>query len=404
MTSRPIQIGDIAQVVIENQSYNIPIDLIDSQGIHASSHTIVPQDNTWQVQDYLLPHSVAFFPFINTATTTPTFVPQESPIFAVYSRTGPRKILMLLKPRANEVTYTPSGIQLLKLDTNKLPPYALITNSLARNEQQFVLLPYVKGRSEQEIEQLIAENPPQTEYQINDIIAEQIYKGEYGLLPRVSQNLRSVIPCQKDQSILLQQALRGSPFYQGYIEDPKTFHDLFKLGEIMLGKNNDYIITSDLGFESILKDIRNCGRVYYLVGVTKDLIMASEFEDMAHAMAIVIDPQTKTLEVFDPNGFTPDTRHVYFWATQLINYLREHGIEVERRITADEPFCPQSVSAFASEFRGEEQCLVWSFWYIWLRVNNPTVPAEAIRRYMARMTPQKVFDRIRRIATIAFDS
>ena len=168
---------------------------------------------------------------------------------------------------------------------------------------------------------------------------------------------------------------------------------------MMFGKNNDSIISSSLTFKEILNDIRKCGRVYYLIGVTKDFNRKT-----THAMAIVIDPYTKILELFDPNGISPDTQHVYFWSTQLINFLQQNNINVNRKITADEPFCPQGTSTFASNYQNEKQCTIWVYWYLWLRVNNPVVPAEVIRRYMSRLNPQEAFDRIRQIASIVYSS
>lgn len=48
MESRTVQVGDN----IQGQNYNFPITLIDSQGIHASTYIIIPQDNKWPVQSY----------------------------------------------------------------------------------------------------------------------------------------------------------------------------------------------------------------------------------------------------------------------------------------------------------------------------------------------------------------
>jgi hypothetical protein len=402
MESRTVQIGDIVQITVQGQNYNIPITLIDAQGIHTSDYVIVSHNNTWQVENYPLPHTVAFFP---VTIPSPSFVPtnsEEPPVYAVYSRTGPRKIFMLLKPRTREVIYTPLGITFLNLNQNKLPSYELATNFIAR-DQQFVLLSYIKGRAEQEIEQLISLQQPPQEYDIKDLIPGEIYSGQYGYTEPVERNLRSLIPYQNYHSKYITQVPKDMELYNTIIKEEKTFY-MFS-GMVMFRKDRNYIIVSDANFTEILNDIKKCGKVYYLISskkVTSKDVNISSMNPDSHAMAIVIDPQINLLEVFDPNGITPDTRHVYFWVTQLISYLKENGIEVYRKITADEPFCPQGVSAFASEFRGEQQCLVWSYWYIWLRINNPTVPAEAIRRYMVRMTPEEAFDRVRRIATIAF--
>ena len=279
-------------------------------------------------------------------------VTTEPPIHAIYARTGPRKILMLLKPRSREVVYAPYGIDYLRLDRQRLPPYELATNIVARGGAQLVSLPYLKGRPEEEIERMILAQQPQPEYQITDILPGNIYTGEYGKLEPVGQALRTVTPCQRTQYLSLAQSPRGSPFYDRMIVVARSF-DALGPGSILLGKNGDYIVSSTLGFKYIIEDIRKCGRVYYLIGVSRHKTgQTIAAEETAHAMAIVVDPQLNLLEVFDPNGINPDTRHVYFWSTQLVEYLKQNGIQVQRRITADEPFCPQGVSAFAPEFRG----------------------------------------------------
>lgn len=263
----------------------------------------------------------------------------------------------------------------------------------------YVALPYLKDRSEAEVEQLITRQPVSPEYQIKDIVPGPIYRGAYGKIEPVGQTLRGVTPCQEHQYFRLSQAPRGSPWYNSFVHLIDETGDLLD-GQMILGKDRDYIVSSTLGFDDILRDLQNCGRVYYLIGVSKDIVTSSRLasEETAHAMAMVIDHQIGLLELFDPNGINPDTQHVYYWVNRLIDFLRENGIVVQRRITADEPFCPQGVSAFAPEFRGEQQCLVW------LRVNNPGVPGEAIRRYMMRLSPEEAFDRVRRIASIAFGS
>lgn len=62
MEPRSIQVGDIVQITVNDQNYNIPIDRIDNYGIHAQKYTIIPVGNNWQVQNYNIPHSVSFFP------------------------------------------------------------------------------------------------------------------------------------------------------------------------------------------------------------------------------------------------------------------------------------------------------------------------------------------------------
>lgn len=77
MEPRTIQVGDIVQVTVQGQSYNFTIDMIDSQGIHASSYLIISQGNTWQVQNYPFPHTIAFFPGV-VPTPVPSII--EGPL------------------------------------------------------------------------------------------------------------------------------------------------------------------------------------------------------------------------------------------------------------------------------------------------------------------------------------
>jgi hypothetical protein len=76
--------------------------------------------------------------------------------YAVYSIIGPRKILMLEKPFTKEIIYTPYGVEYLKLNKNKLPSYyENIYTKEVLFKNKLVSIPYVKGRSPEEIEELI---------------------------------------------------------------------------------------------------------------------------------------------------------------------------------------------------------------------------------------------------------
>ena len=79
------------------------------------------------------------------------------------------------------------------------------------------MIPYVKGRSEAEIEHLITGRTPEPEYEVRNINLGQIYRGEYGKIVPVSKNLKRVTPCQESQHISLSQSPKGSPFYQHFI-------------------------------------------------------------------------------------------------------------------------------------------------------------------------------------------
>jgi hypothetical protein len=288
----------------------------------------------------------------------------EIPVYAVYSITGLKKILMLLKPRTREVTYTPYGLQILKLNQFKLPSYQNITYLLARSEK-LISIPYVKGRSEADIERLISDEfNKKQKHEIVDINYQEypIYTGEYGRDLPVIESLKPLLSCQKYQHTELTMYPKNTQPYNTqlliYFEDEENDSDI---GKHIFGKNKDYIISSTIGFNDILEDINNCGKVYYMISTQKGKEDFGEFSDTGHAMAIVIEPKLKLLEVYDSNGLSPDSKHVYFWVTKLSEYLIDNGIEVYRKINADEPYCPQGWSALAKEFKGEQQCLVWAY-------------------------------------------
>ena len=62
---------------------------------------------------------------------------------------------MLRKPFTQEVIYTPYGVTYLNLNPNKLPSYYESIHDTIDNDK-FVSIPYIRGRSEEEINDLIA--------------------------------------------------------------------------------------------------------------------------------------------------------------------------------------------------------------------------------------------------------
>ena len=84
---------------------------------------------------------------------------------ALYSLTKPRKIIFLYKVKTGEIIYTPYGVNYLKLNTNKLPTFVEIY-PLISNFKEYVLIDYIKGRSEQEIEEAIEEKINNNKYDL----------------------------------------------------------------------------------------------------------------------------------------------------------------------------------------------------------------------------------------------
>ena len=53
-----------------------------------------------------------------------------------------------------QITYTPYGLTYLNIDRNKLPSYIESAYSVF-DKEEFVQIPYIKGRASEEIEKLI---------------------------------------------------------------------------------------------------------------------------------------------------------------------------------------------------------------------------------------------------------
>jgi hypothetical protein len=412
MSQRTIQPGDYVVVTVDNQQYALAITGVESDNIIAGAYIIRPVSSIWQVHNYSLPHSVTFENGQKYIGSVARILPEgqgtdksEQPIHSVYLRDGPRKIIMLLKPRSAEVVYTPFGITELALNRYKLPSYVVATGIVSRDPGKYILLPYKKGRSESEIEELIIRAGPLVEYNIVDIEGGELYRGQYGHVAPVKKKLRELLSCQSGSHINLTRIPKTFEIYSTFEEAVRT--GVYEEGDagIIMGKKDEYIIVVDVGFNDILRDIRKCGDsrpVNYLVVASTDRLRPGDDEN-SHALAFTIDLSSDILEVFDPNGITPETRHVYYWVNKLLDYLKTKGIVLKRHITADEPFCPQRLSGYAKEFKGEGQCVIWSFWYLWLKIHNPTVPGSAIRSYMMNMTPDDSYDRITRIASLIYN-
>jgi len=118
-------------------------------------------------------------------------------------------------------------------------------------------------------------------------------------------------------------------------------------------------------------------------------------------MVLTIDPLEKTVEIFDSNGTTPNTWFVYAWADKLSQYLSLHYNErfIIKRVH-DELFCPQMLTIIVPDV--QEQCGLWSYWYIWLRIHNPNMNPKDIRKYMSSFPPDKFYDKLQRIATFVY--
>jgi hypothetical protein len=240
---------------------------------------------------------------------------KEPPVHAIYYRDGPHKILMLLKPRSKEVVYTPYGIESLKINPVRLPSYTEATILFHKYGDDLVSIPYKKGRSSDEISELIAKVPLSQSHSIVDLPSGPFYEGRYGKSLPVEKALQSLDTCQSDMSIHLNASYRGGIFYEKMppLVGPTSGVSILSPGMMIMGKNNDYVIDSSYNFDQVMEDISKCGRVHYMITSIYGLLDISDPNArVGHALAMSIDPETHILELIDPNGITPNTRHIYY--------------------------------------------------------------------------------------------
>ncbi|CAK7994908.1 Hypothetical protein POVR1_LOCUS426 [uncultured virus] len=332
------------------------------------------------------------------------------PIYAVYSRNplSANKILALLKPRTSEVTYTPLGQAYFRTAIGKSPPYTYIVHRLASQSNDYLVVPYFKGLKEEEVIKLIAWYPPKSYHRIKDIdLPTESYTGPYG---KITEKLKSSLKmlnqaCQSSNLITIYYTKKGTDAYLLKEILLGVGQSQFPGVHVMWGKDKKGIIESTVGFNEILNDLKKCGKIRYLVVTTAGIVTEKVIEGkiIGHAMGILIEPkdhQSYELEIFDSGGPTPEVNHIYYWSNQLLEYLIREGYNIKRKLTVDEPFCPQSSSVLARDFQGEGQCVIWAYWYLWLRINNPEIPGLTIRNYMQAMNPNDALLKMKRIATL----
>lgn len=180
-------------------------------------------------------------------------------------------------------------------------------------------------------------------------------------------------------------------------------------------KFGDYMIEYELNFEEVGQN----SRIHYFLISLGSLDRA----DSNHATALVLDPVERTIEFFDSNGFTNGLEYIYTWLELLKIHLNERAValKAERYLSQesytngesdddpmdvvdcdiqpyvlvcskDEPVCPQVFS------KNDGDCAVWTFYYLWLRLNNQDVPRQVIYRHLH----QTSFIKIRQINSFIY--
>ena len=116
--------------------------------------------------------------------------------------------------------------------------------------------------------------------------------------------------------------------------------------------------------------------------------------DNGHAMAILIDLQDQTLELFDPRGvrYTPQQ---YSWLREFVDYLNNQGYHFKYY---DNTGCPVQIQDITKD---KVFCVYWCLLWIQLRLLNPDggrVSRMDIHNYLTSLSPEELNDKIRRFA------
>jgi hypothetical protein len=246
---------------------------------------------------------------------------------AVYPRDNATKPYMLFDPKSRKVTYTPLDVERLQLNLISLPTYFQAIHLLANNTE-LVTVPFVKGRSQEDINSLISSVPTPIGSQYIediDIVNIPVYTGVYGNPAKVQALEKLVghlVPCeQKNTKIYVNSIPEGSEDYEREVK----YYELIELavkynliGYEKVGKSVPYgnsFIISTSSFDDIINDINNCGRVYYLAttGTFEETGLRIK-NNTTHALVLIVDSYNHIVELFDPNGYTTDyTDIVYQW-------------------------------------------------------------------------------------------
>lgn len=272
------------------------------------------------------------------------------------------------------------------------------------SRDEYVPIPYQKGRTESEIRSAItARDTPSSQLDIIDAPVHHIplYNGPYGPLDLFTGSLNKLLPYQLDPIITLSLCPRGSYAYLRFIDQvPDIALYPGRLMKYTPSGDTEALIVSNTEFATLTEDLKKSKTVHYIAGVNhRDLDPRGDvIKEGAHALVLTIDSESGDIELFDPNGYTSNTSHAYHWIYLMKKILKFRGSVI---LTADEFFCPQGLSALGQKFAGEQQCSVWCYWYIWLCINNPAAPRKLIRRYMMSLSPDTSFDKVRRIARVA---
>jgi len=325
----------------------------------------------------------------------------SSPVWGAYLIAN-AQVLYLLYPRSATFKVFPSAKEYFRLESTQtfLNQLAVKTISyvtlvyLGYRNTNIVLMPYIPDETESATRERMQFYIVDNEIAIVDINLDKIpkYTGKYGSLPR---DFKMISECQTYKLPII---------ITEYKEILKDIVHEFE-GITMMGKNDEYIINVSASFEDIYNP--TCKFTYYQIYAHKLSLeqgVSNIPKLIGHNMLLIVDTFNKQVELFDSNGITSNTRHVYFWVNKFIEWLqtKEPNVQYRRILSSDDLFCPQMIS-----FLGQEEdyrCIVWANYYAYLRLNNPSVDRRNIIRYLHMLTPEDIEEHTGKFATVIYDN
>lgn len=266
--------------------------------------------------------------------------------YAVYSRRQPEiGILAKLTPSDYKIIYTPNGVKEFNLNQNKLPLYHDFLAKYLPQRSKYVFIEYEKGRS---VEKSVS------------------------LFPDI--NIPKIIDIDTSKSRVNTEKLGD----RGQVERLEAFIQA-EIG----GRQKTVHLSKRLDLEHTmtLYDIGTLDVEYYFVSSSNNPNRSGHME----AMIIT----RNEVEIFDPNGKT-DNYDFSEWAQELADIINERDGTNRKVVKSyDTLACPQILANKTVMMNDQEygDCTIWSYYYLWLRIKNPTVSRDDIIYYMQHLPP-----------------
>lgn len=212
------------------------------------------------------------------------------------------------------------------------------------------------------------------------------YEGDWGReYNKLSLKFSAFYPCQQQNKQLLSLHLHSSK--------EKAMRDPILKGNYALLAYEDKWIRSNLTPDELVQDAKQCPVSYYPISCKRILEKLN-----GHQMSFIIDSRNKVIELFDPNGKTNKYEFVVYWLEKLAKGLKYKFVPVE-----EGHIYPQSNATGSWEDRVKNSCVVWSFYYLWLRIHNPNIDRKTILKYLCEMKLEEIEKRLPHITNALMD-